>query len=161
MNDTLKLAQALGESLLERQYTLVTAESCTGGGIARAVTDIPGSSQWFDCGFVTYSNQSKTGLLHVPETLIARHGAVSAEVARAMAQGALEISGCHIAVSTTGIAGPAGGTPEKPVGTVWFGFALENRCFSEHRLFSGDRHDVRRQSIRYALSRLTEILPET
>jgi len=158
MSDTFDLAQQLGHALKARGLMLATAESCTGGGVAQAVTDVPGSSEWFDCGFVTYSNVSKTALLGVPADLIAAHGAVSKEVAAAMAAGALAKSRAQIAVSVTGIAGPGGAVPGKPVGTVWFGFAIGERVHSECILFPGDRQAVRDQAVHHALRTLLHIL---
>jgi nicotinamide-nucleotide amidase len=118
-----RLAAELGAALQAQHATLATAESCTGGGIGYAVTQVAGSSAWFERGFITYSNEAKQQMLDVPAELIARHGAVSESVARAMALGALTRSRAHIAVSVTGIAGPGGGSRAKPVGTVCFGFA--------------------------------------
>ncbi len=118
MDSTLDLATRVGHTLKAKGLLLATAESCTGGGIAHAITEIAGSSEWFDCGFVTYSNASKNELLDISEALIAQHGAVSEEIAGAMAEGAVANSSSDVAVSTTGIAGPGGGSEEKPVGTV-------------------------------------------
>src|ERR1019366_1654682 len=117
------LAAEVGIALKEKSLFLATAESCTGGGVAQAVTEIAGSSDWFDCGFVTYSDHSKIALLDIPVALIELHGAVSEEIAAAMAVGALANSNAHVALSTTGIAGPGGAVPGKPVGTVCFGWA--------------------------------------
>ena len=158
MTDLLQLATALGHALLRQQHLLVTAESCTGGGIASAITDIPGASAWFDCGFVTYSNLSKTQSLAVPPDLIAQHGAVSLEVAAAMAQGALAASRGTLAIATTGIAGPGGATPGKPVGAVCFGLACRNAIHTEKQHFEGDRQMVRRQSIIHAINMLLHFL---
>ncbi len=158
MTDILQLATDLGSELLRKKAMLVIAESCTGGGIAHAVTRIPGASQWFDCGFVTYSNASKTNMLKVPANLIHQHGAVSREVVSAMAKGALENSGGTIAIAVTGIAGPDGATPEKPVGTVWFGLAVNNQVHTEKQHFAGDRDAVREQSIRHALTLVLSFL---
>ena len=121
--DINELAAQVGRALQDKELLLVTAESCTGGGVSQAVTEIAGSTGWFDCGFVCYSNASKTELLEVPAALVAQFGSVSEEVAAAMAQGALANSNAHIAVSTTGIAGPTGAVPGKPVGTVVFAVA--------------------------------------
>lgn len=151
MNDIIDLAIRVGKTLKEKGLLLATAESCTGGGVAYAVTEIAGSSEWFDRGFVTYSNASKTELLDVPATLIAQFGAVSEEVAGAMAEGALNNSDAHLALATTGIAGPGGAVPGKPVGTVCFGWAFENRTFTERLVFDGDRHGVREQTIIHSL----------
>jgi len=133
-----------------------TAESCTGGLVAGAITDIPGSSAMFTHGFVTYANAAKTQMLGVPEMLLAAHGAVSAEIAAAMATGARARSGADFAVSTTGIAGPDGGSAEKPVGTVWFGLAGKQGVTTYHRIFPGNRDEVRRASVEFALALLKE-----
>ncbi len=133
---------------------LATAESCTGGLIAAACTDLAGSSDWFERGFVTYSNAAKTELLGVPAELIVVHGAVSREVARAMAEGALARSHAHIGVAVTGVAGPGGGSADKPVGTVWFGWRVPGRSETECRQFTGDRAAVRAQTVAHALGRL-------
>ncbi len=146
---------ALAERLVTHRLHLATAESCTGGGLARALTDQPGSSAWFDCGFVTYADRTKCALLGVrPETLAA-HGAVSEAVALEMAAGARRVGGVDLAVAITGIAGPGGGLPGKPVGTVWLAWAgpgdpLVARC----RHFDGDRAAVRRQALCAALDGL-------
>ncbi len=155
--DTLPLAQALASALLARHWMLATAESCTGGLIAGACTDLSGSSNWFERGFVTYSNAAKTELLGVPAPLIAQHGAVSEAVARAMAEGALRHSAAQLAVAVTGVAGPTGGTADKPVGLVWFGFALPGQVLSEKMQFPGDRAAVRAATVRHALRRLVEL----
>ncbi len=155
----LPLVQALASALLARQWMLATAESCTGGLIAGACTELSGSSNWFERGFVSYSNAAKTELLGVPATLIARHGAVSEPVARAMAEGALRHSAAQVAVAVTGVAGPTGGSPDKPVGLVWFGFALPGHVHTEQRQFPGDRAAVRAATVRHALTRLGELLP--
>jgi nicotinamide-nucleotide amidase len=150
------LAQAIGTQLFAARWRLVTAESCTAGWIAKAITDVPGSSAWFDGGYVTYSNEAKTRDLGVPAALIGAHGAVSEAVVRAMAEGALRRTEVEVALATSGIAGPDGGVPGKPVGTVWFahsmrlaGGALETRAYV--RLFPGDREAVRRASVQFAL----------
>ena len=137
---------------------LVTAESCTGGMIAAACTDLAGSSQWFERGFVTYSNAAKTQCLGVPAELIETHGAVSEPVARAMAQGAVAHSAAQVAVAVTGVAGPTGGSADKPVGTVWFGWQLDGATHSELRYFAGDRAAVRAATLRHALARLARLL---
>ena len=147
----------IGTLLLRRRWMMATAESCTAGGIAYAITQVPGSSAWFDRGFVCYSNDAKHELLDVPEDVLERHGAVSEPVAAALARGALAASHAHIAVSVTGIAGPGGGSPGKPVGTVCFGWALQGGDQAEPvvvvstRQFDGDRAAVRTQSIVAAL----------
>jgi len=148
----------ISSTLLARGWMLATAESCTGGMIAAACTDLSGSSQWFERGFVSYSNAAKTELLGVPATLIAEHGAVSEPVARAMAEGAVQRSAAQVSVAVTGVAGPTGGTPDKPVGTVWFGWCVDGATHSELRHFAGDRAAVRAQTVRHALRRLRERL---
>lgn len=151
------LAARLGELMLARGEWLATAESCTGGWAAQCVTAVAGSSGWFERGFVTYSNLAKTEMLGVPETTLERHGAVSEATARAMAQGALAHSRAGWALAVTGIAGPAGGSPEKPVGTVCFAWAeRDGGCEAEVRHFPGDREAVRAQSVRHALAGLYE-----
>jgi nicotinamide-nucleotide amidase len=156
---TLPLVEQLAARLLQRQWMLATAESCTGGLIAGACTDLSGSSNWFERGFVTYANAAKSEQLGVPATLIDTHGAVSEDVARAMAAGALAHSHAQVAVAVTGVAGPTGGTAEKPVGLVWFGFALPDRVLTEQMHFAGDRAAVRAATVRHALTRLLELLP--
>ncbi|MDN2708080.1 CinA family protein [Janthinobacterium sp. SUN118] len=157
-NDLISLSTAVGQALHARRWLLATAESCTGGGVAQAVTDIGGSSAWFERGFVTYSNAAKTGMLGVPAALIAEHGAVSEAVAAAMAQGSLAHSPAQVAVSTTGIAGPTGGVPGKPVGTVCFGWARDGRVHTERLVFAGDRQAVREQAVVHALQGLLRFL---
>ena len=152
------LTRDVGQRLLAAQRRLVTAESCTGGWVAKLCTDIAGSSDWFDCGFVCYSNAAKTRDLGVPEKLIDEEGAVSDAVVRAMAQGALARTGASVALAVSGIAGPGGATPGKPVGTVWFAVAQKNEerleCQGHLIQFDGDRDAVRRQSVEYALNLL-------
>lgn len=151
MDKLIELAASVGRALQDRKLLLATAESCTGGGVAQAITEIPGSSEWFDCGFVTYSNASKMALLKVPPAILSAHGAVSEETAAAMARGARQHSNAQVSVSTTGIAGPGGAVPGKPVGTVCFGWAIGDSVDTEQVLFSGDRHAVREQTVVYAL----------
>ncbi len=159
MNELEKLAQQLGAALLARGECLTAAESCTGGWLAQSVTAIAGSSAWFDRGFVTYSNAAKVEMLGVPETTLERHGAVSEATARAMAQGALAHSRADWSVGITGVAGPTGGSREKPVGTVCFAWAEKNAgCEAQVAHFQGDRAAVREQSVRYALHGLLERL---
>ena len=153
-----ELAEQVGELLKQKRWLLATAESVTGGGISQAITDISGSSEWFDCGFVTYSNSSKTEFLDVPAALIAQFGAVSEEVAGAMAKGALDNTDAHVTLSTTGIAGPTGAVPGKPVGTVCFGWAHGTTVFTERLVFSGDRHAVRLQTAEHALRGLLKFI---
>jgi nicotinamide-nucleotide amidase len=158
MQDILDLATRVGRVLKEKNLLLATAESCTGGGVAEAITDIAGASEWFDCGFIVYSNASKIELLDVPAALIAQNGNVSEEIAEAMALGALANSESHVAMSTTGIAGPGGAVPGKPVGTVCFGWAMGHRTHTERLVFAGDRHAVRQQTIAHALKGLLHFL---
>jgi nicotinamide-nucleotide amidase len=146
--------QAVADTLLRRQWMLATAESCTGGMVAAACTDLAGSSAWLERGFVTYSNAAKTQMLGVDAQLIATHGAVSEPVARAMAQGALQHSAAQVALAITGVAGPGGGSVAKPVGTVWFGFAGPWGVHSEVQHFGGDRAAVRQAAALHALLRL-------
>ena len=141
----------MGERLKAARAQLVTAESCTGGWVAQAVTAIAGSSDWFERGFVTYSNASKEELLGVRAATLERHGAVSEETAREMVQGALARSNGSLALAVTGIAGPGGGSPDKPVGTVCFAWGHGKAVITETRHFSGDRDSVRRQSVLHAL----------
>jgi len=148
---------ALASALRARQSKIATAESCTGGLIAAACTSVAGSSDWFERGFVTYSNEAKTESLGVPMPLIETHGAVSAEVARAMAEGAIAHSHADLAVAVTGIAGPGGATPGKPVGTVWLAIARAGGpAQAELLTLAGDRAAVREQTVRHALQRLLE-----
>lgn len=154
MTDLSELSTRLGQALLAKNRFLAIAESCTGGGIAQAVTDIPGSSEWFDCGFVVYSNDAKTELLGIPAALIAQHGAVSEEIAAEMVRGAVANSNASVAMSATGIAGPGGAVPGKPVGTVCFGWAIGDETHTERRVFSGDRRAVREQAVAHALQGL-------
>jgi nicotinamide-nucleotide amidase len=154
MHHLTDLATQVGQALQQRSWRLATCESITGGGISQAITDIAGSSEWFDCGLVTYSNASKTRFLDVPETLIAQHGAVSEAVAAAMVRGALAHSDAQISLSTTGIAGPGGAVPGKPVGTVCFGWAHGDIVHTERLVFTGDRAAVRAQTAEHALQGL-------
>ena len=158
MDDTTELAAETGRVLQSKGLLLAVAESCTGGGIAHAVTEIAGSSSWFDCGFITYSNASKTELLDVSAALIAQHGTVSEEIAAAMAEGALANSNAHVTLSTTGIAGPGGAVPGKPVGTVCFAWSRGDQTHTERRVFTGDRQAVRQQTVAHALRGLLRFL---
>ena len=157
--DLTALSQRVGIVLQKTGTTLVTAESCTGGWIAEVVTQIAGSSAWFECGFVTYSNTAKVKLLGVSPKTLVKHGAVSEETAAAMVLGALANSGAGIALSVTGIAGPGGGTADKPVGTVCFGWAAgDQKPQTGTCHFDGDRASVRRQSVIFALKGLLKQL---
>jgi nicotinamide-nucleotide amidase len=153
-----ELTRTLAAKLLAGERMLVTAESCSGGLIAKSCTDLAGSSAWFERGFVTYSNQSKCDMLGVREQSLELYGAVSKEVVREMAAGALTNSRADISVAVTGIAGPGGGCMSKPVGTVWFGFAWKDTLLSEMQFFDGDRQAIRQQTLVYAIRRLTDIL---
>jgi nicotinamide-nucleotide amidase len=153
--DAAALAVELGRVLLARGRRVTVAESCTGGLVAGAITAVAGSSDWFDVGFVTYSNGAKIALLGVPEPVLAAHGAVSEETARVMAAGALAKSGADLAAAVTGIAGPSGGTPAKPVGTVCFAWAAKGGAIeSATRHFDGDRAAVRAASVNFVLGAL-------
>jgi nicotinamide-nucleotide amidase len=154
----LAAARELVDAMRARGWRLATAESCTGGGVAFAVTAIPGSSDVLDRGFVTYSNDAKAQMLGVPAEAIAAHGAVSEPVARAMAEGALRASGADVAVAITGVAGPGGGTPAKPVGMVCFAFATRDGRLDVRTLhLPGDRAAVRAASVRHALDGLVAL----
>lgn len=155
---TQNLCMQLADALQQRHWMLATAESCTGGMIAAACTDLAGSSNWFERGFVTYSNAAKTELLGVDGTLIESHGAVSQPVVLAMAQGALAHSRAQVAVAVTGIAGPTGGSADKPVGTVWFGWDTPNGVHTECKVFPGDRAAVRQATRDHALHRMLELV---
>ena len=150
--------EQLAALVQDRGWMLATAESCTGGLIAAACTELAGSSNWFERGFVTYSNEAKIELLGVDAALIAAHGAVSEAVARAMALGAVRHSRARVGVAVTGVAGPGGGSADKPVGTVWFGFMVDGALSSETVRFAGDRAAVRAATVRHALERLVRLL---
>jgi nicotinamide-nucleotide amidase len=151
-----ELAVEVAAVLQARGWTLATAESCTGGWVSKLLTDLPGSSNWFHCGLVTYANSAKQTLLGVSRELLARHGAVSAEAARAMADGALRASGCDVALAVTGVAGPGGGSIAKPVGLVHFAWALPSGTRSACRWYPGERDAVRRGALAQALRGLLE-----
>jgi nicotinamide-nucleotide amidase len=158
-NELLALAQQLGDLLKEKGLLLVTAESCTGGWIGQMVTAVPGSSAWYDRGFITYSNLAKQQMLSVQSETLAQHGAVSEQTVREMAQGAIKMSQAQVSVAVTGIAGPAGGSEEKPVGTVCFAWVLKNQfVFCKTYLFNGDRAAIRRQSVEMGLQNTLELL---
>ena len=154
-----QLAAEVGEALKSRNLMLATAESCTGGWIAEAVTMVPGSSDWFERGFVTYTYISKREMLGVKEATLAAHGAVAQEIVREMATGALERSHAQIAVAVSGVAGPSGGTPDKPVGTVCLAWAMKGGSARAETIhFDGDRESVRRQSVERALRGVLQML---
>ncbi|MDF9616178.1 CinA family protein [Pseudomonas entomophila] len=157
MDPITTLSARLGAHLRHLNAQVSTAESCTGGGIAEAITRIPGSSAWFEAGYVTYSNAQKTRQLDVPEALFAQVGAVSQEVVEAMVRGARAASGARFAVAVSGVAGPDGGSPAKPVGTVWLAWADGGHVISERRHFEGDREAVRRQTVIAALDGLLQL----
>ncbi|CAM3697158.1 CinA family protein [Polynucleobacter arcticus] len=159
-----KLAESLANALIERGWKIALAESCTGGLVCAALTNLAGSSDWFERGYITYSNVSKIECLDVPAETIESFGAVSEEVAAAMADGARRKANVNVAVSISGIAGPTGGSPEKPVGTVCFGWAIQKnmggdvQTITVTKQFSGDRQTVREQARDYALSHLLGLL---
>jgi len=157
VNEVVRLSAAL----MDRGWSMATAESCTGGLIAGACTDLAGSSQWFERGFVTYSNEAKVESLDVDAALITAQGAVSEVVARAMAFGAIRHSRAQVSVAVTGVAGPTGGSPDKPVGMVWFAFMVDGRLTSEMRQFAGDRAAVRQASVQHALASLLQRVEAT
>lgn len=161
------LASRLGEALCARGIFMATAESCTGGWVSKVVTDIPGSSAWFDCGFVVYNRNAKHGMLGVPMDMIETHGEVSEPVVRALAQGALSKSRAALSIAISGIAGPTGGSEEKPVGTVCFAWGMADmvagmvrniKVESAVQHFDGDRESVRRQAVAHALQGALDIL---
>ena len=159
MNDIDEHSRLLGEACLAAKATIATAESCTGGGVGEAVTRTAGSSGWFDRGFVTYSDDAKVDLLGVKQETIGSHGAVSEAVAREMAVGALHQSSADYAVAVTGIAGPEGGTPAKPVGLVWFAWAsLDGVVEAKFEVFGGDRAAIRHQAVLAALEGMVALV---
>lgn len=155
------LAAQVGGALKAHGLMLATAESCTGGGVAEAVTSVAGSSLWFERGFVTYSNLSKQQMLGVSEAALAQHGAVSEAVVREMVAGAVAHSGAQVALAISGIAGPDGGTPDKPVGTVWFAWGIKNTALHvqvQRRQIPGNRAEVRAHAVRIALQGVLDLL---
>ena len=163
MTSTLDIAKEVAKHLIAKGWTIALAESCTGGLVCAALTDLAGSSDWFERGYITYSNQAKTECLGVPAETIESFGAVSEQVAKAMSEGAQKNAGVNVAVSITGIAGPAGGSIEKPVGNVCFGWTIQQEnlvgiTICKTMQFSGDRQAVREQARDYALSELIELL---
>jgi len=154
-----ELAAQVGELLKAHGMQLVTAESCTGGGVAQAVTEVSGSSAWFERGFVTYANLAKMEMLGVRQATLDAHGAVSEATVREMAEGALQHSHAHIALAVSGIAGPTGGTPEKPVGTVWFAWSFRGgETVAQVYHFDGTRAEIRRLSVQTALQGVQQLL---
>lgn len=161
MSDRHLLAEKVGETLKKRGLMLAAAESCTGGGVAYALTSIAGSSEWFERGFVTYTNLAKQEMLAVNEEILQAHGAVSEQTVLAMAQGAIDHSAAKVALAISGIAGPGGATEQKPVGMVCFAWVYDGQHqHSEVQYFSGDRQAVREQAIEYALQGVLELLNE-
>ena len=156
--DSIQLVSHLASLLSERKLKICTAESCTGGLIAKSFTDLAGSSAWFERGFVTYSNAAKTEMLGVPEALIEDYGAVSEVVASAMASGALQHSAADLAIAVTGVAGPDGGSEEKPVGTVWIALAAKEQVIAKKYQFPGDRDAIRQAILRQATENLLQLL---
>ena len=161
--DLYALAERTGQALRAAHWRIATAESCTAGWIAKSLTDVPGSSRWFECGYASYSNAAKIRDLGVRERTLAQQGAVSEATVREMVEGALARSGAEVAVAVSGIAGPEGGTPDKPVGTVWLAVAMRARPkrICERCGFEGDRDAVRRQTVAHALRRALQMLEES
>lgn len=159
--DLMALAERLGHLCQGQDIGVTTAESCTGGGVASAITAVAGSSDWFETGYVTYSNAAKTRLLGVSEALFEAHGAVSREVVEAMVAGACRDSGAELGVAISGVAGPGGGSADKPVGMVWLAWGSADACYAECRHFAGDRLAVREQAVREALLGLIRHLAST
>lgn len=159
ITDTFLLAKKLGKLLQDKHWQCSVAESCTGGGLAAAITDVAGSSLWFDRGYITYSNQAKHEMLKVPVNLLDKYGAVSKDVVVAMANGVIIESGADCAVAISGIAGPTGGSKLKPVGTVWIAWAIREQITTATKyLFSGERSSVREQSVIIALTGLIKLI---
>lgn len=152
------LIEQIAAQLQQKNWLMTTAESCTGGGVAQWLTSVAGSSLWFDRGFITYSNAAKHEMLDVGEGLLEQYGAVSEQVAVAMVRGALAHSRAQVSLAVTGIAGPGGGSDAKPVGTVWFAWAVETQTKTALQRFAGDRQSVRSQSEQFALKGLLDIL---
>jgi nicotinamide-nucleotide amidase len=153
-----RLAEHVGTALKQRGLTLAVAESCTGGGVAQTITAVSGSSEWFDRGFVTYSNDAKREMLGVRRNTLEAHGAVSEQTVREMAEGALGNSRAQLSIAVSGVAGPSGGTPQKPVGTVWLAWATEQGVSTRLAHFPGNREEVRRQAVAAALQGVLDIL---
>jgi nicotinamide-nucleotide amidase len=153
-----ELGAELGRALMARGARLAVAESCTGGWVAKVLTDTPGSSNWFEAGFVTYSNDAKERTLGVARATLDEHGAVSEPVVRAMAAGARHAAAAAAAIAVSGVAGPGGGTPDKPVGLVHFAWSLDDRDRADRALFSGDREAVRRQAVAHAIEGLLALI---
>ncbi len=153
-NEIYHLSEQLGRALLEKSATVSCAESCTGGGVAQAITEVAGSSGWFNCGFVTYANSAKEKMLGVDAELLAKYGAVSEPVVISMVKSAARCAAADYAVAISGIAGPGGGSDDKPVGTVWFAWLSPQGVLARKYLLSGDRHSVREQAVEISLQQL-------
>ncbi|PCK02948.1 MAG: damage-inducible protein CinA [Alteromonadaceae bacterium] len=151
------IAEQLGKQLKQQSLTVTTAESCTGGGISQTITAIPGSSEWFQAAFVVYSNAMKIQILQVDPVLIDTQGAVSLDVVKAMLQGALSTAKADVGIAVSGIAGPGGGTPDKPVGTVCIAYGSQENSHAEQKYFPGDRQSIREQVIQYSLQQLSNM----
>jgi len=167
MSEIAALSQALGQRLMELGWTITTAESCTGGGISAAITEIAGSSNYFNCAFITYSNESKSEMVNVSAQSLVQHGAVSRQVVEQMATGAAKKAKANIAIAVSGVAGPGGGSAEKPVGTVWIaiysnngGSADRTTVWSHCYLFTGDRNSIRQRTIETALTKVLALIGE-
>ena len=158
MKTPLDLAKGVANLLIAKGWTLALAESCTGGLVCATLTELPGSSDWFERGYITYSNQAKSECLGVPAEIIDSFGAVSEQVAKAMAEGAQRNAGVNVAISVTGIAGPSGGSIEKPVGTVCFAWAIEKNTIYQTKHFTGSRQEIRDSACTYALSELMKLI---
>ncbi|MDU0356151.1 nicotinamide-nucleotide amidohydrolase family protein [Paraglaciecola aquimarina] len=156
--DINNLAQILGGQLLAKGWHISCAESCTGGGVGFAITSTAGSSQWFEKGFITYSNEAKQAMLGVQQNTLIEYGAVSAQTVEEMARGAAQQASANVAISVSGIAGPDGGTADKPVGTVWFGFFVRDQVVTKKQQFNGGREAVRMKAIEFALSNTVKLL---
>lgn len=151
----------IGNILVEKDWTLSTAESCTGGLVAATLTDFSGSSAWFSGAVVAYSNDIKMSLLHVPKSVLIDHGAVSEATVKAMAEGVCKTLETNVGISLSGIAGPSGGTPDKPVGTVWMGWHVDGKTYAEKLVFPGDRINVKQLSLQTVLEKLLKLLRES
>ena len=158
MKTPLDLAKSVANLLIAKGWTLALAESCTGGLVCATLTELPGSSDWFERGYITYSNQAKSECLGVPAEIIDSFGAVSEQVAKAMAEGAQRNAGVNVAISVTGIAGPSGGSIEKPVGAVCFAWAIEKNTIYQTKYFTGSRQEIRDSACIYALSELMKLI---
>jgi len=168
LNEIETLSQQLGQKLLELGWKITTAESCTGGGISAAITEVAGSSAYFECAFVTYSNEAKSQMLDIDLDQINEFGAVSQQTVESMAKGALDNANANVAIAVSGIAGPGGGSEEKPVGTVWLGIAIQylldsevkSTVYSQRYLFKGDRAEVRNETIKSTLNKVLSLISE-